>query len=74
MHSFKVTTNPDARTKRKALKARNKIDAMVREWKSWKGEAPAMVRVRMSDYLVLVEVGWVKDGKLSGSTLEVKPG
>ena len=74
MQSYKDTTRTDARTKRKALKARNKIDAMVREWKSWKGEAPTMVRVRMADYLVLVEVGWIKDGKLSGSTLTVKPG
>lgn len=64
----------DARTKRKALKARKKIDAMVREWRNWKGEAPTMVRVRMSDYLVLTEVGWIKDGVLSGSNLRVKPG
>ena len=69
----KVST-VEARTRRRAEKARDKIGKMVREIKAWKGEAPTVVRVRMSDYLALTEVGYVRDGKLSGTNLEVKPG
>lgn len=65
---------PTARTKRRALKARDKVDKMVREITNYKGKRPTMVRVNMPDYLALTEVGWLKDGKLSGSNLEVKPG
>lgn len=64
----------EARTKRRALKARDKIDKMVREITRYKGERPTLVRVNMGDYLALTEVGWIKDGVLSGSHLEVKPG
>lgn len=64
----------DRRTKRRALKARDKIDKMQRELTAWKGEAPKLVRVCHADYLALIEVGWVVDGKLSGSSLEVRPG
>ncbi len=64
----------EARTKRRALKARDKIDKIVREITAYKGERPKLVRVTMADFLALTEVGWLKDGKLSGSNLEVKPG
>lgn len=74
MLSSRDTTNPDRRTKTRALKARNKIDKMVREITAWKGERPSLVRVNMSDYLALVECDWIRDGKLSGTSLEVKPG
>lgn len=47
---------------------------MVREITAWKGERPSLVRVNMSDYLALVECDWIRDGKLSGTSLEVKPG
>mgnify|MGYP003657646357 CR=1 FL=1 len=64
----------EARTKRRALKARDKIDKMVREITRYKGERPTLVRVNMGDYLALTEVGWIKNGVLAGSHLEVKPG
>jgi len=64
----------DARTKRRALKARDKIDKMVREITSYKGERPTRVRVTISDHLALTEVGWLKDNVLSGTNLEVLPG
>lgn len=60
--------------KRRANKARDKIFRMVREITQWKGEPPNLVRVNMRDYLALTEVGWLRDGKLSGTDLEVKPG
>jgi hypothetical protein len=63
-----------ARTKRRALKARDKIDKMRREWRQWKGEEMTVARVNHGDFLALTEVGWIKDGKLSGSELEVLPG
>lgn len=59
---------------RRANKARDKIEKMRREWRSWKGCEPEVVRVNTGDYLALVEVGFVRDGKLSGTQLEVKPG
>ncbi len=62
------------KTKRRAEKARDKITKMVREITQWKGEAPTVVRVNMADYLALIEVGYVRDGKYSGTELEVKPG
>ena len=62
------------RTQARARKARDKIDKMVREITQWKGERPTMVRVNHGDYLALTEVGWIKDGVLSGTKLEVRPG
>ena len=44
------------------------------EWRQWQGAEPTVVRVNTGDYLALVEMGWVRDGKLSGSSLEIKPG
>lgn len=65
----------DARTRRRAEKAKEKIRKMIDEQTKWQGKAPTVVRVTMSDYLALVEVGYVRDGELSGSTgLQVKPG
>lgn len=63
-----------ARTKRRALRARDKIEKMQREITAWKGKAPELVRVNHGDYLALTEVGWIVDGKLSGTSLEVRPG
>ena len=62
------------RTQTRAKKARDKIENMVREWRQWQGAEPTVVRVNTGDYLALVEMGWVRDGKLSGSSLEIKPG
>ena len=64
----------EARTKRRALKALDKIYKTVAEITKYKGERPKLIRVNMGDYLALTEVGWIKDGVLSGSNLEVKPG
>ncbi len=64
----------EAKTKRRALKARDKIDKIVREITNYTGKRPTVVHVNMPDFLALTEVGWVKDGTLSGSTIEVKPG
>lgn len=62
------------KTKRRAKAAREKIRKMVEEITQWKGAPPTLVRVTLADYLALVDVGWIKDGKLSGGTLEVKVG
>lgn len=47
---------------------------MVAEIKSWKGQAPTVVRVCHADYLALVEAEQLVDGKLRGRELEVRPG
>lgn len=62
------------KVKRRANQARDKINKMVREIEAWKGEKPTVVRVNHGDFLALTEVGWIRDGKLSGTMLEVKPG
>ena len=62
------------RTQARARRARDKIDKMVREITQWKGERPTMVRVNHGDYLALTECNWIRDGKLSGTNLEVRPG
>lgn len=58
----------------RARKALDKIDKMVREVTQWRGERPTIVRVRMADYLALTECGYVQEGRLNGTALEVKPG
>ncbi len=63
-----------AKTKRRALKARDKIDKIVKEITRYTGTRPRRVHVNHGDYLALTEVGWIKDGKLSGSELEVEVG
>lgn len=62
------------RTQTRAKKAVEKIRKMQAEWKSWKGEDCTRVRVNSKDYLALTECNYIKDGKLSGTTLEVLPG
>lgn len=60
---------------RRARKALDKIDKMVRELRAWKGETPKLVRVNHGDYLALVEAKLVDEaGKLRGRELEVRPG
>lgn len=63
-----------AKIKRRALKARDKIDKMRAEITRYTGTAPRLIHVNHGDYLALTEVGWIKDGKLSGSNLEIEPG
>ena len=60
--------------KRRANKALDKINKMRREWRSWQGKEPEILRVNSGDYLALIELGYVRDGKLSGTIIEVKPG
>ena len=62
------------KTRTRADKAVAKVKRIVGEIKNWKGEAPTVVRVHMPDYLAMTEVGYIKDGKLSGTDLEIKPG
>lgn len=60
------------RVKFRAEKARNKIEKMRREWQSWKGEPCKLVRVNHRDFLALTEMGYVRDGYLSGTDVEVR--
>lgn len=62
------------KTKRRANSAREKISKMVREIEGYTGKKPTVVTVTHADFLALTEVGWIRDGKLSGTMLEVKPG
>jgi len=59
---------------RRARRARDKVEKMIREMKAWQGQRPTLLRVNMGDYLALTEVGFVRDGKWSGTDIEVKPG
>ena len=63
-------TKVDARTKRRALQARDRIHKIIAEIKKWKGVTPTVVHVNHADYLALVEVGWVD----RFPNIEVKPG
>lgn len=67
-------SNVPRKTQTRATKALEKIRKMRAEWKAWQGKAPTVVRVSMGDFLALTECGYVRDGKLSGDGLEVKPG
>lgn len=58
----------------RATKALEKIRKMIAEQKSYTGKTPTVIRVNMSDFLALTECNYIRDGKLSGSQLEVKPG
>lgn len=62
------------RTQTRATKAVEKIRKMVAEVKQWKGQAPTVVRVNMPDFLALTECNYIRDGKLSGTDIEVKQG
>lgn len=64
----------DAKTRTRANKALDKVAKMRREWKSWKGCEPTVIRVNSGDYLALVEAGYVRDDVLSGTKIPVKIG
>jgi hypothetical protein len=63
-----------SRTKRRAIKARDKVYAIRREWMGWQGKYPDVVRVNHGDYLALTECNWISDGRLSGTEIKVEPG
>lgn len=62
------------KTRTRADKARQKIANMVKEIRAWQGKDPTIVRVTMADVLALTECGYLRDGKLSGTDLEVRAG
>jgi hypothetical protein len=55
---------------RRAEKALDRVDKMIREITAWKGEKPKIVRVNHGDYLALTECG--KLNHFPG--VEIKPG
>ena len=60
------------KVKTRATKCLERIRKAQAEWESWKGEDMTIVRVKPTDYMALTECGYVRDGKLSGTNLEVK--
>jgi hypothetical protein len=47
---------------------------MKAELTQWQGRPPESIRVNLADYLALTECGYIRDGRLSGDGLEIKPG
>ena len=62
------------KTRTRADKALDKINAIVREIKQFTGDKPTTVRVNGGDYLALTECNYLRDGKLSGTNLDIKIG
>lgn len=62
------------KTQTRASKALEKIRKMKAELTQWQGRPPESIRVNLADYLALTECGYIRDGRLSGDGLEIKPG
>lgn len=56
--------------KRRAEKARQRVNKMIVEQTQWQGKRPTVIRVQLRDYLALVELEWAD--RWPG--IEVKPG
>ena len=62
------------KTRTRADKALGKVNGIVREIKQFTGAAPTIVRVNAPDFLALTECNYLRDGKLSGTNLDIKIG